>query len=329
MNKKILGIVIILIIAVSVFIIFSPFNSDEKQVKEKQNKNKSWETKNTKLLSFQYPAQLNYDFTSLQKWPPKINIVTDSNNWPSEVSIDNKLNCKGAPKEESFPKKVTQKTIKGRNYCVKEKSEGAAGSVYTKYTYSTLLNGNLVTLNFTLQFPQCGNYPKDKRINCKKQRETFDIDGVIKEITDSISFRVDISHREKSMMDYLLTQKRFSWKSNSEGHRFCVIDNLGSNKSFPLYIWTRCSKFSFQNGKLKELNGSSLPLKIDYPDELSYFDINKFSHKAPGEGSHYTKDVKEIFPKEIQDKIFNYQKKEIDEINKKLRSVASSWFNSE
>lgn len=53
------------------------------------------------------------------------------------------------------------------------------------------------------------------------------------------------------------------------------------------------------SGELKELSGASLPIKIDYPNELSYYDLAKFSFEAPGDGSLYDKDVKRIFPESI------------------------------
>lgn len=121
---------------------------------------------------------------------------------------------------------------------------------------------------------------------------------------------------EKAITDYLLTQEKFSWKTTDNSQNFCTIDNLQPEKElFPLYIWVFCGEYSFQNGELKELSGSSGPVKINFPNELSYYNLSKFSHEAPGNGDKYVQDIKQIFPLDIQSKIFNYDSREIKKKN--------------
>jgi len=128
---------------------------------------------------------------------------------------------------------------------------------------------------------------------------------------------------EKFITDYLLTQKSFSWKTTIDSRNFCVIENLNPEKDllFPLYVWVRCGEFILQNGKLKELSGISVPAKIDYPNELSYRDLSKMSHEAPN-GSLYSKDIKTIFPSNVQEVIlFGFN---IANLNKKIETTAFS-----
>jgi hypothetical protein len=119
---------------------------------------------------------------------------------------------------------------------------------------------------------------------------------------------------ERAVMDYLLTQKRFSWKTRENSQNFCAVENLDPEKElFPLYFWAYCGEYAIQDGKLKTISGSSGPVKIDYPNELSFYDPARFSHEAPGDGSHYAEDIKRIFPESVQNKIFNFDRKNIIE----------------
>ncbi|MCK5061982.1 hypothetical protein KAR28_05565 [Candidatus Parcubacteria bacterium] len=127
----------------------------------------------------------------------------------------------------------------------------------------------------------------------------------------------------KSITDYLLTQEYFSWKTATKNHNFCVIENLDPSGSglFPLYAWVRCGEFIVQNGKLKELSGKSAPAKINYPNELSFYDLSKFSYEAPRDGSLYLEDIKTIFPLNVQKIILNFDS---GNLNKKIKVLALS-----
>ncbi|GAI80373.1 unnamed protein product, partial [marine sediment metagenome] len=71
---------------------------------------------------------------------------------------------------------------------------------------------------------------------------------------------------------------------------------------------------------------SSGPRKIDYPNELSFYDLSKFSYEAPGDGSHYAEDIRRIFPEDIWQHIFRFDR---ENIIKRIESIAfaniSSW----
>ena len=142
------------------------------------------------------------------------------------------------------------------------------------------------------------------------------------EESTSSSFGND--YMEKSITDYLLTQKYFSWKITTDSCNFCVIENLNpENTLFPLYVWVRCGEFILQDGKLKELSGKSVPIKINYPNHLSFYDISKFSYEVPGNGSLYLKDIKTIFPPNVQDRITDFN---ITNLNEKIEMVALNSF---
>jgi len=132
---------------------------------------------------------------------------------------------------------------------------------------------------------------------------------------------------EGAITNYLLTQKHFSWKTRENSHNFCVIENLKPEKElFPLYLWSYCGEYIIEDNELKTISGSSGPVKIDYPNELSFYDLNKFSYEAPGDGSNYAEDIRRIFPEDIWQHIFDFDR---ENIIKRIKSIAftniSSW----
>jgi hypothetical protein len=132
---------------------------------------------------------------------------------------------------------------------------------------------------------------------------------------------------ERAITNYLLTQDHFSWKTRDGSHNFCAVENLKpENELFPLYVWAYCGEYIIQDGELKALSGSSGPTKIDYPNELSFYDLSRFSYEAPGDGSHYTEDIRRIFPEDIWQRIFDFDR---ENIIKRIESAAladiSSW----
>ncbi|MDD3190671.1 MAG: hypothetical protein PHI66_03195 [Candidatus Pacebacteria bacterium] len=132
---------------------------------------------------------------------------------------------------------------------------------------------------------------------------------------------------EDAIIDYLLTQKEFSWQTEDESQNFCMIDNLGSEQDlFPLYIWARCGEFALKKGELKELSGVSVPIKIEYPNELSFYDINRFSHTAPEDGTDYSDSIASIFPEDIRQIISDYDSTLVSE---SLKKKASAYFQEE
>jgi hypothetical protein len=128
------------------------------------------------------------------------------------------------------------------------------------------------------------------------------------------------SSMDEAVTNFLLSQQQFSWKTQEGSNNFCVFQNLNPESDlFPVYIWIRCGEFKVVSGELKELSGTSLPVKIDYPNELSYYDLSKFSYEAPRDGSLYNGDVKRIFPENIWPNL-NFDSVPL---NKHILSVAS------
>lgn len=132
----------------------------------------------------------------------------------------------------------------------------------------------------------------------------------------------------QAVIDFLLSKNDFAWQTEEGTKNFCLFHNLYPEKElFPIYLWVRCGEFKMVEDQVKETSGISLPIKIDYPNELSYYDIEKFSYVIPRDGSFYGQDLKTIFPKEIQPRL-----KSINSslLNDKIIEIASQFlFNRE
>lgn len=129
---------------------------------------------------------------------------------------------------------------------------------------------------------------------------------------------------EKAIINYLLTQKYFSWQTKANSRNFCAIENLDPGSGlFPLYVWALCEEFYMENGELKEGSGVSVPAKINYPNQLSFYDLSKFSYEVPGDGNQNPKDIRAIFPVNVQARIFSYN---IEILNQKIKKIARDDF---
>jgi hypothetical protein len=97
--------------------------------------------------------------------------------WPPAVKLSaGVFSCNAQGTDTSETGKVELKTIAGTQYCVTTRSEGAAGSMYTTYTYTAEIKNRLATTSFTLRFVQCDNYDDPERTLCKTEREQFNSD---------------------------------------------------------------------------------------------------------------------------------------------------------
>jgi len=142
-----------------------------------QDNNGLWQTSIDKEqnIRFQYPTKLTAGYISLAEWPPVVTVRTG-----------HQLDCLETPATSSLPERTMRRQVDDRTYCVSASSEGAAGSVYTAYSYSSAWNGKIVRISFTLRYPQCYNYDDPKRSECQNEREAFDLDGVVDRIFTSL-----------------------------------------------------------------------------------------------------------------------------------------------
>ncbi|MBN2198203.1 hypothetical protein JW698_03410 [Candidatus Wolfebacteria bacterium] len=168
-----------------------------------------------------------------------------------------------------------------------------------------------------------------KKINDFEEQKFLNI-GIENDLSENfVKKEFPNDYIEKAITDYLLTQNHFSWKTKENSQNFCAVENLNPEEElFPLYVWARCAEFIIQDNQLKEVSGMSGPAKINYPNEMSYYDLEEFSYEAPGDGADWFEDVKRIFPENIQDKVLNFNKGNNKEnVNNKINLLATEWFN--
>lgn len=89
--------------------------------------------------------------------------------WPTTSTVSNKPYACAAEKH----------TINGREYCVSAESEGAAGSVYTTYTYQWPQGNQTASVSFVLRHVQCANYDEPKQSECKQEQAAFNVDSAV------------------------------------------------------------------------------------------------------------------------------------------------------
>lgn len=101
--------------------------------------------------------------------------------WKLEKSEGQEIDC---PETEE----VSRIKIGEQDYCLKAFSEGAAGSVYTNYSYSTHKDGEVITLKFVARYPQCYNYDDPKKSDCEFERETFKLNQKVADLLNRLDW---------------------------------------------------------------------------------------------------------------------------------------------
>jgi hypothetical protein len=165
--------------------------------------NELWKHYNDNGISFQYPEKLTTQYVFAQEWPPAVKIQSGI------------YSCTETPQEISSMSDITsERMVDDRTYCVNIKNEGAAGSVYSSYVYTTAKNGKLVNVSFTLQYPNCNNYDEVQRKACTSGREAFDIDSTVDRIFQSIVAKQEQKTLAEELRDCLP-------KSDTASHEKC------------------------------------------------------------------------------------------------------------
>ena len=150
----------------------------------------------------------------------------------------------------------------------------------------------------------------------EKQKENS-LENFISE--EDLSFHSGFNNEQLAyaLESYFL--ERFSWKTQEGSWRRCTVKNLEpENKLFPFSVWVYCVEYLIEDNQWQELSGFSGPVKVNYPDELSFYDISRFSHLAPRDGSYYAEDIKNIFSEEAQNNLTQVDVSTMEKINRQL-----------
>lgn len=129
------------------------------------------------LIAF-LPKSFKVDYISFQNYSTGIYAVDVYPRLEFWVE-DGLINCEESAAESSLPLRTGKFEINGRKYCMAAFSEGAAGSVYTEYHYATVISDKVYSIGFIARYVNCGNYPDQERLECEKERETFDLNRAV------------------------------------------------------------------------------------------------------------------------------------------------------
>lgn len=108
------------------------------------------------------------------------------------------------------------------------------------------------------------------------------------------------------------------------GKVFSSYKILGSS-SEEIYVWVLVQEFYKANDSVKLGTAISAPVVLVINQNKDSVTI--VSHKIPGDGAQYSEDVKKLFPKEIQEEIFNIQQGQtIEELSNQIKERARKRF---
>jgi murein DD-endopeptidase MepM/ murein hydrolase activator NlpD len=118
-------------------------------------------------LTFKYPETLSTVYITPQTWPPTVKLSSGK------------------------PTCTEPQVVNGQSYCVKAQTDGAAGSTYTAYTYSSAMPNvdKTVALSFTLRSVQCANYDEPKKTACDTERTAFNVDSLAYQIIGTVTLQ--------------------------------------------------------------------------------------------------------------------------------------------
>lgn len=124
------------------------------------------------------PVSFQAEYISFQNYSLGIYLAEDYPRLESWVE-NGEIECDETPLESSQALRISKKEINGHKYCIGAASEGAAGSVYTEYAYTTVIDGRVYLVKFVARYPNCSNYPDEQNEACIKEREAFNLDNLV------------------------------------------------------------------------------------------------------------------------------------------------------
>jgi len=121
-------------------------------------------------ITFKSPETLSTKYIYTVDWPPEIDV------------LDKSFSCTGSY--------MSKQIIGNREYCIRIKSEGAAGSIYNQYGYVSLVGDKMIAFSFSLRFSQCVNYyGLPEQSECEEERKIFNVDSMVNRIFQTLEIK--------------------------------------------------------------------------------------------------------------------------------------------
>jgi hypothetical protein len=124
-------------------------------------------------LSFKYPENISTAYILTADWPPKVQIT------------EGPFSCTESGSEGARAGITTKEAINGHTYCRTIVSDGAAGSIYKQYAFSSAVKNKVLFFTFSLREVQCGNYDDQQKTACEAERASFNINSLIDPVIQS------------------------------------------------------------------------------------------------------------------------------------------------
>jgi hypothetical protein len=126
-------------------------------------------------VSFQYPASLGTTYLNAATWPPTARVLNEAFSCSASGSVT-------APGGETMPQ-----TINGHQYCVTRVTQGAAGNLFTSYSYAFPKANETAVLSFGLSTAQCGVFVEPQRSDCLNEQAAFDVGALADQMAQTLT----------------------------------------------------------------------------------------------------------------------------------------------
>lgn len=242
LNHQLKNLFVVLLVAIILFCLFFIIKNFIKEMRQESNNNvennnivkvdnynnkENVNKENISYIESQLPGNFKADYASFRNYKMQAVRVVNYSGEKHYIS-DGEIDCNVSSRELSSSEQTYKNEINDRKYCISSFSEGAAGSVYTTYTYTTVVEDMVYQISFVVRYSNCGNWPEERRIECQTERENFNLDSLVDEV-----------------VSYKLENNNNVYKNDKYGFKFLkpheLIVEEGDN-----YI----SLISFENKKL-------------------------------------------------------------------------------
>ncbi|ADU29121.1 hypothetical protein [Evansella cellulosilytica] len=135
------------------------------------------------------------------------------------------------------------------------------------------------------------------------------------ETTEESVSNIVISADDAKVIEKYLTEEIMT--PNFGGAVFAEYEILETeNDVEEIYLWALIQEYYQKGEVIEEGSGMSVPIVLSVRKESQSTKI--VSHSLPRDGSYFTDDIKEMFPRHIQNKIFEYGSEHISKLIKDL-----------
>jgi hypothetical protein len=133
----------------------------------------AWLLSDAENVTFKYPAVFSTAYLKPVDWPPVFNLS------PLPFA------CAEAGNAVDRAGETVLRVVNGHAYCITERDEGAAGTLYAQYAYAFSFHGQTGILTFTTRMPTCENYDDPEKAACQEERRAFKLNLLIDAIAST------------------------------------------------------------------------------------------------------------------------------------------------